>query len=149
MLICNAYNLNNTLIINHHTCLHITDMFRQTLHEVREVIFVEKMIVQFVFLSFEFLWPRLCATQYLEHVLIKQILILLAIFPMNDGAELWEVNEPIPDIVVGEVNHLLLHGVESQHLHGVHQVLGQDGGLSETSLEAPEDPGDDLLLKYY
>ena len=82
---------------------------------------------------------------------------------MDDAAELREVDEAVLDVVVGEVYHLLLHGVQTQHLHGVHQILvkvidisqhiikvarhlGQDGGLSEAGLEAPEDPGDGVHL---
>ena len=44
---------------------------------------------------------------------------------MNYFTELREVDQPIPDNVVGQVNHLLLHGVQPQHLHGTHQVLNE------------------------
>ena len=42
---------------------------------------------------------------------------------MDNFAKLREVDESIVDNVVGQVNDLLLHGVEAQHLHGSMQVL--------------------------
>ena len=42
---------------------------------------------------------------------------------MDDLAEVREVDEPILDNVVGQVDDLLLHGVQPQHLHGCMQVL--------------------------
>ena len=44
---------------------------------------------------------------------------------MNNLAKLREVDEPILNNVVGQVNNLLLHGVEPQHLHGTKQILEQ------------------------
>ena len=38
-------------------------------------------------------------------------------------AEVREVDVTILDNVVGQVNDLLLHGVQAQHLHGCVQVL--------------------------
>ena len=53
----------------------------------------------------------------LEHVLIKHVLILLAELLQNDLAELREVDVAVPHDVVGQVDDLLLHGVQTQHLH--------------------------------
>ena len=60
--------------------------------------------------------------------------------------ELREVDVTVPDDVVGQVDDLLLHGVEAQHLHGGEEILGVDGGLPEPGLIAPEDGGDDVQL---
>ena len=60
--------------------------------------------------------------------------------------ELREVNEAVPHDVVGQVDDLLLHGIEAQHLHGRVEILGVDGGLPKTRLVAPEDSGDDVQL---
>ena len=60
---------------------------------------------------------------YLEHILVKKLFVILAKLFKNDFAELREVDIPIPDDVVGQVDDLLLHGVEAQHLHGRQQIL--------------------------
>ena len=62
--------------------------------------------------------------------------------------ELREVDVTVPDDVVGQVDDLLLHGVEAQHLHGGEEILGVDGGLPEPGLIAPEDGGDDVQLLF-
>ena len=61
-------------------------------------------------------------------------------------AELREVNVSITDNIVGQVDDLLLQGVQAQHLHGRVEILGVDGGLPKTRLVAPEDSGDDVQL---
>ena len=60
---------------------------------------------------------------YLEHILVKKLFVILAKLFKNDFAELREVDVAVPDDVVGQVDDLLLHGVEPQHLHGRVQIL--------------------------
>ena len=61
-------------------------------------------------------------------------------------AELREVNVSITDNVVGQVDDLLLQGVQAQHLHGRVEILGVDGGLPQAGLVAPEDRRDHVQL---
>ena len=67
------------------------------------------------------------------------------IFPIY-LAEFREVDEAVPDYVIGQVDDLLLHRVQSQHLHSRVKVLGVDGGLPQTCLVAPKDCRDDVKL---
>ena len=60
---------------------------------------------------------------YLEHVLSEYFFIFLSELLVNSFAKLREVDEAILDNVVGQVNYLLLHRVQPQHLHGSKQVL--------------------------
>ena len=97
-----------------------------------------EMVIKFVFLCFKLLRERFCATEdlqeeddrnyhedltNLEHVLPEEFLIILPVLLMDNLAEVREVDEPIPDNIVGQVNDLLLQGVQTQHLHGCMQVL--------------------------
>ena len=59
----------------------------------------------------------------LKHILIKNILIIFSELLEDNCTELWEVDVTVPDDVVGQVDDLLLHGVEAQHLHGRVQIL--------------------------
>ena len=61
-------------------------------------------------------------------------------------AKLRKIYEAIPNDVVGQVDYLLFHGVEAQHLHGRVEVLRVDGGLPQAGLVAPEDRRDDVQL---
>ena len=89
--------------------------------------------MQFVFSGLELLRERFCSTQHLqqercllqleghshlEHVLPEHLLVILPVLLQDSLAEVREVDEPILHNVVGQVNHLLLHGVQAQHLHG-------------------------------
>ena len=60
---------------------------------------------------------------HLEHVLTEGVLVVLAILLVDHFAELREVDVAVPDDVVGQVDDLLLHGVEAEHLHGRVQIL--------------------------
>ena len=57
---------------------------------------------------------------------------------MYDLAKLGEVDEPIPGNLVGQVQHLLLQGVQAEHLEGSSQVLkiGQISEIKDTSLSS-------------
>ena len=61
--------------------------------------------------------------KYFEHILIENILVLLSVFLVYDVTKLREVNVAILDIIVGQVNHLLLHRIQSKHFHGIYQIL--------------------------
>ena len=61
-------------------------------------------------------------------------------------AELREVNITVADNVVGQVDDLLLQGVQAQHLHSGVEILGVDGGLPQAGLVAPEDRRDHVQL---
>ena len=61
--------------------------------------------------------------KYFEHILIENLFVLLSVFLVYDVTKLREVDVAVLDIVVGQVNHLLLHRVQSKHFHGIHQVL--------------------------
>ena len=60
---------------------------------------------------------------HLEHVLPEHFLVHLSPPLEHNLAEVRKVDEPIPGDGVGQVNNLLLHGVEPQHLHGCMKVL--------------------------
>jgi hypothetical protein len=60
---------------------------------------------------------------HLEHVLAEYLLVHLPPPLKNNLAEVREVDKPIPGDGVGQVNNLLLHGVQAQHLHGCMKVL--------------------------
>ena len=59
----------------------------------------------------------------LEHVLSEDLLVLLPPPLEDNGAEVREVDEPIPRDRVAEVHDVLLHRVQAQHLHRRKQVL--------------------------
>ena len=65
---------------------------------------------------------------------------------ISHPAELRKIYEAILNDVVGQVDYLLFHGVEAQHLHGRVEVLRVDGGLPKAGLVAPEDRRDDVQL---
>ena len=105
---------------------------------MEEVLLSDKMIMKFIFLSLELAGEWFSATQhlqvgeddvvpcdqpYLEHVLPEHLLIILPELVQDSLAEVREVDETILDNVVGQVYHLLLHGVQAEHLHGCVQVL--------------------------
>ena len=95
---------------------------------------------------------------HLEHDLGELLLVVLPELPENDPAELGEVDVAALGDLVGDVDDLLLGGVQAQHLHRLVQVLGRagrrggkenlrvDGRLSKTRLETSEDGGDVLQL---
>ena len=56
---------------------------------------------------------------YFEHILIEDFFILLSVFLVYDVTKLREVYVAVLDIIVGQVNHLLLHGIQSKHFHGI------------------------------
>ena len=60
---------------------------------------------------------------YLEHALSEELLVLLSPPPEDDVAEVREVDEAVLGDSVAQVHDVLLHGVQSQHLHGGQQVL--------------------------
>ena len=85
-------------------------------------------------------------THYFKHVLVEKFFVLLPEFLENDITKFWKIYEAIPHDVVGQVDYLLFHGVEAQHLHGRVEVLRVDGGLPQAGLVAPEDRRDDVQL---
>ena len=66
--------------------------------------------------------PKQCFL-HLEHVLPEEFLVILPQSLEDNLAELWEVDEAIPGDLVGQVNDLLLHRVQAEHLHGGVKVL--------------------------
>ena len=54
----------------------------------------------------------------LKHDLSEHLLIMFSPSLENNLTEVREINEPIPGDGVGQVDDLLLHGVQAQHLHG-------------------------------
>ena len=105
---------------------------------MEEVLLGDEMIMKFIFLSLELAGEWFSATQhlqgeeddvipcdqpYLEHALSEHLLIILPELVQDSLAEIREVYETILDNVVGQVYHLLLHGVQAEHLHGCVQVL--------------------------
>ena len=48
-----------------------------------------------------------------------------SVFLVNDVTKLREVDVAVLDIIVGKVNNLLLHRVQSKHFHGIHKVLSR------------------------
>jgi hypothetical protein len=60
---------------------------------------------------------------HLEHILLEHFLVRLPPPLEHNLAEVREVDKPVPGDGVGQVNNLLLHGVEAQHLHGGMKVL--------------------------
>ena len=59
----------------------------------------------------------------LKHSLSEDHLVLLPPPLQDDVAEVREVDEAVPGDGVAEVHDVLLHGVQTQHLHGTQQVL--------------------------
>ena len=49
--------------------------------------------------------------KYFEHILIENLFVLLSVFLVYDVTKLREVDVAVLDIVVGQVNHLLLHRI--------------------------------------
>ena len=62
--------------------------------------------------------PFKVQVNYLEHVLTEGLLVLLPKPGQDHLAELREEDEAVPGDLVGHVHDLLLHGIQSQHLHG-------------------------------
>ena len=63
----------------------------------------------------------------LKHSLSEDHLVLLPPPLQDDVAEVREVDEAVPGDGVTEVHDVLLHGVQTQHLHGTQQVLDKVG----------------------
>ena len=63
----------------------------------------------------------------LKHSLSEDHLVLLPPPLQDDLAEVREVDEAVPGDGVAEVHDVLLHGVQTQHLHGTQQVLEKVG----------------------
>ena len=117
---------------------------------MEEVLLSDEMIMKFIFLSLELAGEWFSATQHLqggeddvvpcdqphlEHVLPEHLLIILPELVQDSLAEVREVDETILDNVVGQVYHLLLHGVQAKHLHGCMQVLTRQGSESINDIQ--------------
>ena len=115
-----------------------------------EVLLGDEMIIKFVLLSLELAGEWFSATEqlqrgeddvvpcdqpYLEHVLPEHFLIILPELVQDSLAEVREVDETILDNVVGQVYHLLLHGVQAKHLHGCMQVLTRHGSQAGRDIQ--------------
>ena len=59
----------------------------------------------------------------LKHVLSEELLILLPVFPVNSCTEGGEVNVSSPGYLVGQVEDLLLQGVQAQTFQGRVEIL--------------------------
>ena len=61
----------------------------------------------------------------LEKCLVEDLLVLLAVLPEDELAEVRVVDEAVDADLVGHVDHLLLAGIEAERLHGIKSVLGE------------------------
>ena len=59
----------------------------------------------------------------LEKCLVEDLLVLLAVLPEDELAEVRVVDEAVDADLVGHVDHLLLPGVQTQGLHSVQSIL--------------------------
>ena len=59
----------------------------------------------------------------LEYILPEDLLILFPVFLGDNLTKLWEINQPIPGNLIGQVKHLLLQGVQPKHFQSSMQVL--------------------------